>query len=451
MASSPGARRSSTIIAAWTLANCTLHFSFEAAHLSPSVCVRALGGISSDVRPQYPLMIVFWACGMSPEIWALSQLVGHHARDRRSLMLAVAAMFSTGCVVMFTEVLVLWICMLAFCCAAHAAVTIQMLRVFSSARRLSTERFTKRLIDFATPAFFIYWHLYPICWLVSQLSLISFETEHILWPLLAFLTKFLVATVLVFSSFRKQEEIFEDELAVHDMLRKQAEDRNEAKRLFMRCGTLWVDCMFSVIRCRLPLCSIMLYRYLFHEIRVPLQGGQLAVQELQEALDSGELVVSPIRSRRLRTFDLPIASYCETAKTALDAIGVVGKLLDDFLSIAKIEEGRMVSERITGICYFQEVWTRQSFQRCWGLVDLCVSQTIELTSLNISLWLRDVTSVFKNSLSAKRIQLTLNISELVPAIIRTDGNRLRQVTAPSFVAEVCAVMSHVCCRPIFHL
>jgi hypothetical protein len=76
---------------------------------------------------------------------------------------------------------------------------------------------------------------------------------------------------------------------------------------------------------------------------VPLQGGQLAVQELQQALGSGELVVSASRDIRSGASEQTISSYLETAQTALDAIGVVSKLLDDFLSIAKIEEGRMVS------------------------------------------------------------------------------------------------------------
>jgi CheY-like chemotaxis protein len=48
--------------------------------------------------------------------------------------------------------------------------------------------------------------------------------------------------------------------------------------------------------------------------------------------------------------------------------------------------------------------------------------------MNIALWLRDATSVFKNALSVKDLQLTLNVSEMVPEILRTDGNRLRQVS-----------------------
>jgi hypothetical protein len=245
MASSVGARRPFALIAAWTLANCALHFSFEAAHLSPSVCVHALGGVSSDVRPQYPLMIVFWACGMSPEIWALSQVAGQQANERRLLMIAVATMFSTGCVVFFTEVLALWICMLVFCCASQAVVTFKMTKMFLAARRQSKGRFTMRLLDLGLPTFLCYWHSYPALWLVSQLSLISVETEHILWPLLALVTKFLVAAVLVFGSFLEQADTFVEELTAIDLLRKQAEHRNDAKRVFMRCVRLQVGVPFS--------------------------------------------------------------------------------------------------------------------------------------------------------------------------------------------------------------
>jgi hypothetical protein len=232
------------LIAAATLANCTLHFSFEAADLSPAVCVRALGGVSSITRPQYPLMIVFWACGMSPEIWALSQVAGLQASERRFLMLAVAAMFSTGCVVFFTEVFALWVSVLVVSCIAHAVVTVLMTRVFLAARRQGKEHFTQRMLDIALPTFLFYWHSYPALWLVSQLSLISVETEHVLWPLLAFVTKFLVAAVLVFGSFREQAESFEEELVALDALRKHAEDKNDAKRIFMRCVSSWSVCAF---------------------------------------------------------------------------------------------------------------------------------------------------------------------------------------------------------------
>ena len=81
---------------------------------------------------------------------------------------------------------------------------------------------------------------------------------------------------------------------------------------------------------------------------MPLQGGQLAVQELQAALESGELIPAQSRSCSSSAIaHLPVTSFRETAQTAQDAIGVVGKLLDDFLSIAKIEEGRMVRTQAT--------------------------------------------------------------------------------------------------------
>jgi signal transduction histidine kinase len=86
--------------------------------------------------------------------------------------------------------------------------------------------------------------------------------------------------------------------------------------------------------------------------------------------------------------------FQEMAQTATGAIGVVGKLLDDFLSIAKIEDGRM---------------------------------ELEPVDLEVKAWLQVTTAVFTNALRAKHLQLHVSIAPDVPRYINADGNRLRQV------------------------
>jgi signal transduction histidine kinase len=135
-------------------------------------------------------------------------------------------------------------------------------------------------------------------------------------------------------------------------------------------------------------------RYLFHEIRVPLQGGQLALQELQVALESGELMAVTPQPHAGAVMASHPQVFLEMAQTATGAIGVVGKLLDDFLSIAKIEEGRM---------------------------------ELEPVDMNVGLWLQATTAVFMNALRAKRLRLHVSIAPDVPHFMLADGNRLRQV------------------------
>jgi 2Fe-2S type ferredoxin len=120
---------------------------------------------------------------------------------------------------------------------------------------------------------------------------------------------------------------------------------------------------------------------------VPLQGGQLAVHELLLGLDSGELVPSTAAPDATTPFR-------DAAETALSSISAVGKLLDDFLSLAKIEDGRM---------------------------------TFEPSEISLDGWVREAVAVFTNALRAKDLQLRLSRGGDVPASMFTDGARLRQV------------------------
>jgi signal transduction histidine kinase len=117
------------------------------------------------------------------------------------------------------------------------------------------------------------------------------------------------------------------------------------------------------------------------------------VQELQVALESGELMAISPRGQAAGAATHPRV-FLEMAQTATGAIGVVGKLLDDFLSIAKIEDGRM---------------------------------ELEPVDLDVALWLQVTIAVFTTALRAKRLTLSVSVSSDLPRVIKADGNRLRQV------------------------
>ena len=74
----------------------------------------------------------------------------------------------------------------------------------------------------------------------------------------------------------------------------------------------------------------------------------------------------------------------------------LGKILDDFLSLAKIEDGRM---------------------------------ELELVDVNIAAWLHELTTIFAFALRSKRLQLHVLVDPSMPRSIYVDGNRLRQVVS----------------------
>lgn len=160
-------------------------------------------------------------------------------------------------------------------------------------------------------------------------------------------------------------------------------------------------------------------RYILHQMRSPLQGGQLAVEELQHGLQSGELLVSATSIEACgaaqRTNDLTsavtlavtstapresasaaLATYMEAADTASSAMGAMGKLLDDFLALARIEAGRL---------------------------------EVELADINVAAWLRELVALFASALRVKRIQLHVAVAPDVSVSLRTDGMRLRQIVS----------------------
>lgn len=105
-------------------------------------------------------------------------------------------------------------------------------------------------------------------------------------------------------------------------------------------------------------------------------------------LESGELVLAPTAAADDFGF------YRSAAEIASTSISTIGKLLDDFLSLAKIEDGRM---------------------------------TFEPFAVSLDGWLREATTSFTNALRAKSIQLQLSQAADIPASAFTDGTRLRQV------------------------
>jgi bacteriorhodopsin len=210
-----------------------MHFAVLAADKLPYLCIQAVGG-TLPARPQYPVNIIFLALCFIAEAWQLSALAGHSEASKRLLALTIVTMFSAGAIATCTENFVLWVIMLALGCGAHLKITARIVITFSSADRHANNPFTRRLLTAMLPVFVFLWFSFPALWLVSQLSLVSTTFEFIAFALVSMFAKYNIAAVLVFGSFSQQQADIETEIAALDAQREQAENRNTAKRLFMR-------------------------------------------------------------------------------------------------------------------------------------------------------------------------------------------------------------------------
>jgi signal transduction histidine kinase len=133
------------------------------------------------------------------------------------------------------------------------------------------------------------------------------------------------------------------------------------------------------------------------EARVPLQAGLLALEELQSGIKGGTLVgmvnnktikLPPGPSRRV-TEDYGIA-----AQTAFDSMMRVTKLMDEFLSLAKIEDGKLELNKV---------------------------------SFSVREWLTNTVSLFSSAVRKKKVKLRLLCAKGVPNVVHADDNRLGQV------------------------
>ena len=107
--SRPGMRRPPTRSALVVMLACVVRFVAVAADASPYVCVRAVGGLSADLRPQQPLELVCWVTAAVPEMWSLAFLAGQSLRDRIAFGAVMLVLFGAGTAATFTESFGPWV------------------------------------------------------------------------------------------------------------------------------------------------------------------------------------------------------------------------------------------------------------------------------------------------------------------------------------------------------
>lgn len=150
------------------------------------------------------------------------------------LTAGITVLLASGFVSTFTDVFALWVAFLVVSSITHVGVTVFVLYLLRKVHSQSKDSFTRNVIAVTAPILTVVWFAYPAWWLAAQFSLFDPGSERIGWYLLEFLAKFALASMLMCGNFIEQAKLIEDELAVYEEQRRRADDREEAKRLFVR-------------------------------------------------------------------------------------------------------------------------------------------------------------------------------------------------------------------------
>jgi hypothetical protein len=212
-------------VAALSFATCIVFFSCKAARASPYICIRALGGLSYDSRPQPALEIVFWALVVVPESWSLSVIARQAVSTQLRLAAAVVILFTSAAVALFTEAFVVWVISLSVSCSACVYVSILIVRALLAARKQSKNYFTRWLTFIAIPAVITAWFAFPVLWFLGQFSVVSAVAELALSTYLGFVTRLMIGSTLMFGSFFKRTRDTEEQIEAFVSRSREADAR----------------------------------------------------------------------------------------------------------------------------------------------------------------------------------------------------------------------------------
>jgi signal transduction histidine kinase/CheY-like chemotaxis protein len=217
--------------------------------------------------------------------------------------------------------------------------------------------------------------LVPLVWLLAQYSIISVSTESTLLTILNFAQVVLISTLLIAIELSVIMSTQKDNLNDSEIKRKSAEDQRTSVRGFMR--------------------------YSFHELRVPLNTIALGIDDVRASLND---TVLALRTPNGKSRDLMITEKeLESAISSLEVISlsaqVMSKLLDDFLSLEKIESGKLV---------------------------------LETTTFRVDAMIHDTIAAFIIAAETKKIRMFLSIDYRVKDVMTGDMLKLQQVLSNFF-------------------
>ena len=249
----------------------------------------------------------------------------------------------------------------AISCLTFFFVSQLSVQILHGAHDASFDNETRLLLNRFFPIGSLLWLSFPIIALAVRVGSLSPTTEAILWPIVEACAKIFMCVIWTAGDFTR-----------HQFLARERINNIESKR------ALSDSCSASMRS---------LTRYLFHELRVPLNAIVLGVAECREEVND---LVNGKPSVQQQQQHL-ISDSLETVSNNAIAMS---KLLDDFLSLEKIEEGR---------------------------IELVV------TLIHVEKFVQDTVNLFVSLATAKNLDVTIVILPSVPRVFHGDANKIRQV------------------------
>ena len=399
-------------------------------------------------RAQHVFVLLQYAYWLSaaPPMMVMFMLMGGRGEEQRARGgLATAAMVLLGYLSAQTQALpgAAWRAFSAACfalsCVLYALMAWYAGEALGGARVTSVDAATRRLLGFVVPLSAVCWALFPLAALLVRLGFVSPSLEDAAWPPLETSTKTSMCLLWLAGDYGRLELEVQQQLRVVEQERVVTDGRASAFRRFMR---------YIFHELRVPLNAIMLgvnecseevadLRAAIADIKASLvadgsDGGEgggselplalaalaRAVEAVQGRLGEGSLepplpqamealasaAASTVRLGAREPLPQALASLASAIASAHSLAAVLETVADNAAAMNKLLDDFLALEK------FQE-----------GKVEL------EVSAIDVASFLRSTASLFAAVFAAKQIRLRIEVRADAPAVFVGDANRLRQV------------------------
>jgi signal transduction histidine kinase len=426
-------RASLKVLPAIFIQSCLLYFLMAGNIIAPACEATAAVGHRAPGFYGNPIKSVYFFSTSVPIVGLVSSLPsGTHGAQVAADMLSIAVAGVAFSVLYFTSSAVLWIIAAIVGAGAYCWL---LRRFLASLRRVlaqSTDTTSVRLVWVFAPIMLLFWITAPIVILCGEVGMLSSSTVRVLYPFLDVPLKLAVTIGVSFGGYNRAERAVTAELELMSRRRAAAEASQAAIR--------------------------QMTRYIFHEIRIPLNAMVLAVDELKEdvpafvqgteGLLSALSMLSPAACGSGGAAPLP-------PDTALDSLCVPhAELPTPLLAAVPAQVQLMLASARSAVSVLQTVQDSTSVMT--RLLDNALSLAkieagkVELQDCTFSIMeqlVREPTSVFSSVLSRKQLRLRVEVAAEVPLQMVGDVNKLRGVLSNFLSNAVKVSVWSLCERP----
>lgn len=413
-------RKQVHLVAIITFSTTIMYYSMVMSEYTNGICYTMenlipFTGPVTTKRLWYPLHYVYWFM-TTPGILLLTSKLGNLSSFKR----AAGVFFQWGFIIAqygatawIYSSLIYWIFvgltlllfLLTFRILVHSLLQVRI---------LTQDHTTQRVWHILGPLAVCLWCCYPTFWLLASFGLITTDIEGVVWPLMDCLSKCVFAQLWI-SSDASMDIALDKQLFTIEQQRITADTANQAKRAFMR--------------------------YIFHELRIPLNSITLGIDEVQETTIDLYGLVNTLQQQAVigankdkkeneneeekenqtdntrKEMVIPSTSlltvpslgttteFVQTSQHSLQSLRAtldvirsntvsMNNLLDDFFSLEKIEEGK------------------------WEL---------DIVMCDVKTMLHDTVRLFHAPLAIKQLTVHVDISSEVPPWFYGDIGKVKQV------------------------